>query len=538
MEFSFVNNEGKIQSLKLKMGDNWAEKAAGDKDLNSIFALVDDKDGIVEESEFNLLKKLLEKADTLVEKSSNDKQITKKELQELSKQLKNKTIDIEDVKLETNYDVNLDDYSLEAIKERYPSDKFEIVEDGKDIRVIDKTPKKIKLIDIDTYHFETVLHIHQNETKSFISEKNADEKSLCRYFDKDGNLLWYELDNEKFYPVMDKVYKSITARKWFGLAPTTGEDFLHNIKLIPPKYINEYLTYYKQTYGQSLEDAINEEWFLDKNIKNAAFAHLEKCLKEKYDYSSDFQNENSQISNEYYTGENYSVKQDGEKLLITNNENGYQYTVDMEMLTQNLDLNEKLALKTTLQKLPAEFLADLAIELEIIQSFDNIDIKDPPDYVGGLYYNFDNKIALKSLNDIRSFVHEMGHAVDYNGSGNQSSIEKNPEFIDTFNKEMEAYIALGYVRFFRNDTVTITYKIPENSSTKGASIYATKNAREMFAECYTLLMLGECQSDSVIVNHFPKTLEAVKKHIKYVRSLPKDVRMQDRIDSWIDKFRS
>ena len=51
-------------------------------------------------------------------------------------------------------------------------------------------------------------------------------------------------------------------------------------------------------------------------------------------------------------------------------------------------------------------------------------------------------------------------------------------------------------------------------------------------------MLGECQSDSVIVNHFPKTLEAVKKHIKYVRSLPKDVRMQDRIDSWIDKFRS
>ena len=100
MEFSFVNNEGKIQSLKLKMGDNWAEKAAGNEELNSIFTLVDDKDGIVEESEFNLLKKLLEKADTLVEKSSNDKQITKKELQELSKQVKNGSIDIEKVKHE------------------------------------------------------------------------------------------------------------------------------------------------------------------------------------------------------------------------------------------------------------------------------------------------------------------------------------------------------------------------------------------------------------------------------------------------------
>ena len=70
MEFSFVNNDGNIQKINLKIGDNYAEKTAGNKKLNSIFSLVDNKNGIIEEGEIDLLKKLLEKADNLINSSA------------------------------------------------------------------------------------------------------------------------------------------------------------------------------------------------------------------------------------------------------------------------------------------------------------------------------------------------------------------------------------------------------------------------------------------------------------------------------------
>lgn len=291
MEFSFVNNEGKIQSLKLKMGDNWAEKAAGNEELNSIFALVDDKDGIAEESEFNLLKKLLEKADTLVEKSSNDKQITKEELQELSKQVKNGSIDIEKVKHEIiNDKIDLDFYSLDSIKERYPSDKFKILESHNSIIVCDKIPKKIETGDTVEYFHETVLNVDKHETYSSVSERFGDDRKTILYsFDKEGNIFYYYPSDEdkEYFPAMDRVYKSLTAKKWGGLVWTTGEDFLQNLKQTPPEFIEGALTYYKKTYGQSLMDAINEEWGLDSKIKKEALEYIINCRLESFDYGTE-----------------------------------------------------------------------------------------------------------------------------------------------------------------------------------------------------------------------------------------------------------
>lgn len=296
MEFSFVNNEGKIQSLKLKMGDNWAEKAAGNEELNSIFTLVDDKDGIVEESEFNLLKKLLEKADTLVEKSSNDKQITKEELQELSKQVKNGSIDIEKVKHEIlNDKFDSDYYSLEAIKERYPSDKFEVKYYDKSICGYSSCLGTIDLIGreyasgimVFDKQRNLALQVIYDSLATCIIENNDKDVSLNRHFDKEGNLIGYAYNGETICPAMDRVYKSLTAKKWGGLVWTTGEDFLQNLKQTPPEFIEGALTYYEKTYGQSLMDAINEEWGLDSKIKKEALEYIINCRLESFDYETE-----------------------------------------------------------------------------------------------------------------------------------------------------------------------------------------------------------------------------------------------------------
>ena len=58
----------------------------------------------------------------------------------------------------------------------------------------------------------------------------------------------------------------------------------------------------------------------------------------------------------------------------------------------------------------------------------------------------------------------------------------------------------------------------------GASNYATYSTGEMFAECYTLLMSGHCNSKDLILDYFPKTLEIVKEHLKQIRTLPDGIR--------------
>ena len=105
---------------------------------------------------------------------------------------------------------------------------------------------------------------------------------------------------------------------------------------------------------------------------------------------------------------------------------------------------------------------------------------------------------------------------------NKSSIRNNSKFMEAFNEEMNNYIKQGYKQYSESSEL---YNSNNRTTTEaGTSNYATANEKEMFAECYTLLMLGNCTSRNVIIEHFPKTLKEVEKHIEYIRSLPPDER--------------
>ena len=58
------------------------------------------------------------------------------------------------------------------------------------------------------------------------------------------------------------------------------------------------------------------------------------------------------------------------------------------------------------------------------------------------------------------------------------------------------------------------------------SNYCTYTQEEMFAECYTLLILGNCKSKNVILKYFPECLECAKEIIKETRNLPDEERIK------------
>lgn len=208
-----------------------------------------------------------------------------------------------------------------------------------------------------------------------------------------------------------------------------------------------------------------------------------------------FKNENSKIQNKHWQGDEHSVIREGSIITITNKETNKTRQIDLAILLKNYDTSkEREELIETLQTLPGEVLMDIAIEQTTLIAKD-----DTAKNLG--YYDIGkDQVALKSDSSIRTIVHEFGHSIDYNDSyGNNVSYVKNCNtFMEIFNEEIEKFIADG------NDI-----------NQPGAD--ATKNEREMFAACYTLLMTGDCSNRETIEKYFPRTLGYAKQLLEHIR---------------------
>jgi len=101
------------------------------------------------------------------------------------------------------------------------------------------------------------------------------------------------------------------------------------------------------------------------------------------------------------------------------------------------------------------------------------------------------------------------------------------KFNNIFKEEMNAYLAAGHTRYNSKVGDFDNCYFREGGG-RYSSKYATYDEQEMFAECYAMLMTGECKSRDLIEDFFPKTLQVIAKHIEYVRSLPDDVRCASR----------
>ncbi len=178
--------------------------------------------------------------------------------------------------------------------------------------------------------------------------------------------------------------------------------------------------------------------------------------------------------------------------------------MDLNEITSEIsDIEQKLRFKSIVQNLPAECPEDLSVEVSRLEFEDG----DFSALITGHYYPISDQIKLKAIYS-EVLIHELGHALDYNGYfSNTSLIGANSKFKEVNPVEMKAYLEAVNKCYDDNE---------EQSSDK----YCTKNDKEMFAECYQLLMTGEDSSKEVILKYFPKTLQAVAEHLKEIRKFP------------------
>ena len=161
---------------------------------------------------------------------------------------------------------------------------------------------------------------------------------------------------------------------------------------------------------------------------------------------------------------------------------------------------EKIKTKKVIQQLPAEVIIDLSKEVTFLSNRDG-------DNNRSCYINIPDAVFLCDF-DVEALTHETGHALDFMGA--ISTTKKSSIFKNAYKTELQAFIDAGNVQYEKNSISGYQNGSVEN--------YATKNELEMFAECYTLLMTGNCTSKNCILTYFPKTLEAAKQHLNYIRA--------------------
>ena len=325
-------------------------------------------------------------------------------------------------------------------------------------------------------------------------------------YDKNGNLNSYTKNGKTINPIADVINKDICAKS--GIFPTTGSNIEKHIKQITKDNVMEVLEYYKTNYDESLEDAINNEWGLyfgekNKDLKKRLLAHIEKCLDEHFGVSKSFSNKTSQVVNKAvnYKGDSYSVSRQNGILTIKNMRTGKISKINENTMFEDLTLEQKSRMRRIFQELPGEILADLAVECRKINNGLDVNIER-----GAAFYSSgsdDITIEIKGyIVSAGVFVHELGHAIDNKGKWSYGKFlsENNAELKKVFEEEKAKYKAAGHS----------LYEDTKDSFISNVGNYATSNELEMFAECYSLITMGDCSSKVMLLEYFPKTVNMVK----------------------------
>ena len=185
----------------------------------------------------------------------------------------------------------------------------------------------------------------------------------------------------------------------------------------------------------------------------------------------------------------------------------------MDKLLENFSYYEKREAIKLINELPVEVLMDISKEVTFAKPRRDLISNNTL----GQFELYKDNITLQSLGyvyngfSLRTITHELGHAIDGIGKLNFAS-DYNQNFYTCFDNEKKEYLNNGNVRY--------SYDAGFGDAARNSDIYATANLQEMFAECYTLLMLGSCKSKYTILKYFPKTLNAAQEMLESIRNLP------------------
>lgn len=386
----------------------------------------------------------------------------------------------------------------------------------------------IHKVKISYYDNGQIKTYEQNDKVKYKSKYDINGKILEKTEYRDGGRVEIKYQNGK--PIkteyfdgakekhdLDKAKDIATSirKNLYHLGTCSEKEMQKYLKEISAENIEIIENEFKSQTGEYLSDTLikidsNAKPFFKNSQRTTLINHVQKCWEQRYGFNPKYQDNNNQVKNDCHTGNPYSIKQDGNKLIAVNKKTGKRSTINLDLYLKDFTVKDKAQIKSTLQKLPGEVLDDLVAETTNLYgkntSFEK-HFYNPIEKIGNLigisdfksagYFNpvFDS-IVIKTLghDGKEVIVHELGHAIDFKTISFES--DSNNKFEETFNKEMDSYKAKGNKEFSH---------LKDNGSA-----YCTANKNEMFAECYTLLMTGENSSKDCILEHFPETLKLVE----------------------------
>lgn len=487
------------------------------------------------------------------------------------------SIRISSLYLTPNGKIDLKQFSQEALKAKYPSAQYTIstAKDDFGIKTVTITNKKSKQTEATIGYGENNFYYdkYQNGKRltSNVINKLGNITSVCKYngdqkhlkvWGEDGLTLKYERFSDSTKTIekvfengqlitystgtkkaSDMGYSNFTTTHYAGGKPwkiTTingakypladdlskdlyGDSYFDKAviadikKRITPENFEEISKAYQEKTDSYLLDDIEKGLGIDQKTKNELKTHLIKMSYPTYDKTK---TRRSQVKNSFYKGGNYTITSKFGKTTVVDNSTGKKYTLNLDKMLSKLPDAERAKTLKMMQNLPAEILIDLSVEInKKINDGKNIKIKN----AAAFYTPDDNEITLgvnrPIYDNAKNFVHELGHAIDYNGVILNTAGSADGNMKKVFEKELKAYLAKGYKQ---SEGAGRTSTVMLNG--KKQSSYATTDEQEMFAECYTLMMLGDCKSKEIIMKFFPETFNTAKKLLAEIRNKPNIVR--------------
>ena len=266
MEFSYYDSNNQIKKLDIKIGSKWSENKTGNAYINSIFKSADNGDDIVQENEFSIVKFLLKKADSLISKTAGDGVVDDDELWEMTRNFKKeyKMSDLKNGRIDV---IDPDDYTLEALKKRYPEDKYDVSVDWRGDIVIRHKGEKQVILRVSLYR--------DLEVKGKIQIGICSDE-FYRSYNEDGTLNYYGILGEKeqyLVPANDDINKLLKSKD-----SSASERLLDLLQKVNPQNILFLFNQYEKGTGTSLVKAIERNNSLDEATKTKIRQHLTKCL--------------------------------------------------------------------------------------------------------------------------------------------------------------------------------------------------------------------------------------------------------------------
>lgn len=388
-----------------------------------------------------------------------------------------------------------------------------------------KSPDKEVTITSDDY-FE-----NQKYRNGKLSQRRLN--TVYEYYDLNGKYM-YSI-NEKLLEGELQIHYPLTNTLAAKLKASDGAGALNILQQLDNSNYKAFLSAYQTNNNKDLIDSIKESK-LDETQKNQLLATIRKLIYN--DNKITKTKRTSQISTPQYQGAAYDISLSGNTLSIKNKTTGKTSTIDLnKFLSKCTEFERAVIKKNLVENLPGEVLEDIAIESRFVKVSPDMKVISYNEDIeaAGYYQSRSDSITLSrkeiynihipifGLDQISSsipevYTHELGHAIDYNGYVLNTNSSGANKFKEVFEKELEKYKAAGKVQYsyekgFKQETTLNN----NTGKTDMNTAYATANEEEMFAECYTLMMLGDCQSKEHILKYFPQTFEAAKALLAEIR---------------------